>query len=408
MTRGGDGDSRDATRHGGRRLEWLPFVGVYASYGATFGVLGGGAPLVLRAHGMALAQVGLLQLIYAPIGLAFLWAPLLDRFGLPRLPHRLGWVGAGLLATSLLLALLGVAATWPVWLIFAVAMAVSVTMTTADIALEALIVESVPRERRATVTTAKLVGLSLGTMVGVELATAWPDKLGLSGALFAVAGLDAVLMLPLLAVREAPRARAGAATRRGPGRVRRLVRRAALLGAFYVPAILIITVPNLVLLDLHVSLPAVGFFTGTLTTSTGVAMTLAVGALMTRVPAHRIVAILTAGVAATSLLLALAAATAAPRFGYAIATVLMVFEGGLGVPLFTIVYRWAEGEHAATDYAVLFGIAFLISFPVRVMAPMLAAAIGWPAYFLVAVPLYAAACVALVAGMRETPVGGVA
>lgn len=388
------------------RVAWLPFAGIYAAYGATFGALGGGAPLVLRAHGMALAQIGLLQLIYAPIGVAFLWAPLLDRFGLPRLPHRLGWVGAGMLATSLLLAALGAATSWPVWVIFAAALTVSITMTTADIALEALIVETVPRERRATVTTAKLVGLSLGTMVGVELATAWPDTIGLSGALFAVAAIDALLTLPLLAVREPPRSRAGATAHRAPGRLRLLIRRAALLGAFYVPAILIITVPNLVLLDLHVSLPAVGFFTGTLTTSTGVAMTLAAGALMKRLPAHRIVTGLTAGVALASLLLALAVVLAAPRFGYAMATILMVFEGGLGVPIFTIVYRWAEGEHAATDYAVLFGIAFLISFPVRVIAPMLAAAIGWPSYFLVAVPLYVAACAALVLGMRETPVGG--
>jgi MFS transporter (putative signal transducer) len=387
---------------------WLPFAGVYAAYGATFGVLGGGAPLVLRAHGMALAQVGLLQLIYAPIGIAFLWAPLLDRHGLPRLPHRLGWIGAGMIATALLLAALGASATWPVWAILIVAMAVSVTITTSDIALEALVVETVPRERRAVLTTAKLVALSLGTMVGVELATALPETLSLSAALVVVAALVALLALPLVVVHEPRRARAAAASLRPPGSLRLLVRRAALLGAFYVPAILIITVPSLVLLDLHVSLPAVGFFTGTLTTTTGVAMTLAAGALMKRMPAHRIVAWLTAGVAATSLLLALAAALAAPRFGYAMATLLMVFEGGLGVPIFTIVYRWAEGEHAATDYAVLFGIAFLISFPVRVAAPMLAAAIGWPSYFLVAVPLYVVACAALVLGMRETPVGGAA
>ncbi|VVB44452.1 Major facilitator transporter [Beijerinckiaceae bacterium RH AL1] len=390
------------------RFGWLPFAGVYAAYGATFGVLGGGAPLVLRAHGMALAQVGLLQLIYAPIGVAFLWAPLLDRYGLPRLPHRLGWIGAGMIATALLLAALGASATWPVWAIFIVAMAVSVTITTSDIALEALVVETVPRERRAALTTAKLVSLSLGTMVGVELATALPDTLSLSAALVVVAALVALLALPLVLVHEPRRARAAAASPRPAGSLRLLVRRAALLGAFYVPAILIITVPSLVLLDLHVSLPAVGFFTGTLTTTTGVAMTLAAGALMKRMPAHRIVAWLTAGVAATSLLLALAAALGAPRFGYTMATVLMVFEGGLGVPIFTIVYRWAEGEHAATDYAVLFGIAFLISFPVRVAAPMLAAAIGWPSYFLVAVPLYVVACAALVLGMRETPVGGAA
>ncbi|MCX8255943.1 MAG: MFS transporter, partial [Beijerinckiaceae bacterium] len=184
------------------RFGWLPFAGVYAAYGATFGVLGGGAPLVLRAHGMALAQVGLLQLIYAPIGVAFLWAPLLDRYGLPRLPHRLGWIGAGMIATALLLAALGASATWPVWAIFIVAMAVSVTITTSDIALEALVVETVPRERRAALTTAKLVSLSLGTMVGVELATALPDTLSLSAALVVVAALVALLALPLVLVHE--------------------------------------------------------------------------------------------------------------------------------------------------------------------------------------------------------------
>ena len=182
--------------------------------------------------------------------------------------------------------------------------------------------------------------------------------------------------------------------------MRLLLRRAALMGVFFAPAILIVTVPNLVLLDLKVSLPAVGFFTGTLTTLVGIAMTLAVGAAMThKVQAHRIVAVLAAGVAATALLLSAAVASGSAAAGYAAATAMLVFEGGLGVPVFNTVYNWSEGEHAATDYALLFGVAFLVSFPARVLGPILGAAIGWAPYFVVAVPFYALAVAALVRAM---------
>ena len=382
------------------RLVWAPFAGVYLAYGATFGVVGGGAPLVLRAHGMSLNAIGLLQVIFAPIGLAFLWAPLVDRFALPGLPHRIGWIGAGLGVTATLLLLLAAAASWPVALIFGLAMAVSLAMTTTDIALEALVVETVPREKRPLVTTAKLVGSSLGTMVGVGLATAFPERLSLPAALVVVAALDAALVGPLLCYPEPSRRAVRATGRREPARTRLLLRRAVLMGAFFAPAILIVTVPSLVLLDLKVSLAAVGFFTGTLTTLIGIAMTLAVGAAMTRkVPPHRIVAVLAAGVAATGLLMSAAVASGSAAAGYTAATAMLVFEGGLGVPVFNTVYNWAEGEHAATDYALLFGIAFLVSFPARVLGPILGAAIGWAPYFIVAVPVYAVAVAALVRAM---------
>ena len=391
---------------GEARYPWLPFAGIYTAYGATFGVVGGGAPLVLRAHGVSLYNIGLLQLIYVPIGLAFVWAPLVDRFAVPYLPHRIGWIIGGMGATAGLLALLGLAAApqagWAMAAIFALAAGVSVTMTTADIALEALIVETVASHRRPFVTTAKLTGSSLGTMIGVGLATAFPQRVGLPGALMIVAALDAVLILPVLAYPEPPRRRARSRRGRDRTRVRLLFRRAAVLGFFFAPAILIVSVPNLVLLDLKLSLPSVGFFTGTLTTAIGVAMTLAAGAALTRIAAHRIVAVLACGVAASGLLLALATWLASPPLGYAAAIVNIVFEGGLGVPVFNMVYKWAEGEHAATDYALLFGIAFLVSFPARVVAPMLGAAIGWPTYFLVSVPVYVVAVAALVVTMRDT------
>src|SRR6478735_1416921 len=71
-----------------------PFFCLYVTFGATLGFLSGGAPLILRARGVELAEVGLLQLINLPVGLTFLWAPLLDRLRLPFLAHRIGWIAA--------------------------------------------------------------------------------------------------------------------------------------------------------------------------------------------------------------------------------------------------------------------------------------------------------------------------
>ncbi len=59
------------------------------TFGATLGFLSGGAPLILRARGLDLAGVGLLQIINLPVGLTFLWAVLLDRVRLPFLGRRL-------------------------------------------------------------------------------------------------------------------------------------------------------------------------------------------------------------------------------------------------------------------------------------------------------------------------------
>ncbi|MGT2481635.1 hypothetical protein ACU4GR_28600 [Methylobacterium oryzae CBMB20] len=137
-----------------------PFFCLYVTFGATLGFLSGGAPLILRARGVELAEVGLLQLINLPVGLTFLWAPLLDRLRLPVLGHRIGWIAAAQAASVLLLVVLSFGETWPLPALLALAIAACAGVATMDIALEALVVETVPAERRAFVASAKLCGAS--------------------------------------------------------------------------------------------------------------------------------------------------------------------------------------------------------------------------------------------------------
>ena len=386
-----------------RRL--APFAGMYAAYGATFGLLGGGAPLVFRAHGMSLRDVGLLQLMYVPIGIAFLWAPVIDRTRLAYLAHRKAWIVTAQGTTVLLLLVLSLATAWPVVAIFTLALAVSGAMATADVALEALVVETIEPAGRPLVTTAKLVGSSLGTMAGVGVVTAFPANLDLRTSILLIAALDTVLLVPMLRFPEPWRDIALPAGRmRHPAgeRIRFLARRAGVLGLFFTPAILLVSVPSLVLLDLQLSLPTVGLFTGTLTTVINLGMTVISGVLLTRMTAHRLVAMLAAGVALGGTLFAVATGLHSAALGVAAALLIVIFEGGLGVPVFNVIYQWAEGERAGTDYALLFGVAFVVSFPARVAGPMLAAWIGWPTYFALVVPFYVVAVAVLVVMMRGT------
>ena len=87
--------------------------------------------------------------------------------------------------------------------LLALAIATCACVATMDIALEALVVETVPAERRAFVASAKLCGGSLGGILGVGVLVGSYDSLGWPAALLACAALDALCLLPILAYPEA-------------------------------------------------------------------------------------------------------------------------------------------------------------------------------------------------------------
>ncbi|TNC15748.1 MFS transporter [Methylobacterium terricola] len=382
-----------------------PFFCLYVTFGATLGFLSGGAPLILRARGLDLAEVGLLQLINLPVGLTFLWAALLDRVRLsflgPRLGHRLGWIVAAQGCTVALLALLSLGEHWSLATLLALAVAACACIATMDIALEALVVETVPAERRAFVASAKLCGASLGGILGVGVLVGSYDLLGWKAAVLACAGLDALGLLPILAYPEARlRRHGGGVTERWSGsfaRLRVLAGRIAALGAYFAAAYLIAGPNTLALLDLGVPLARVGALTGTVLPAVNLVMALVAGGLAARFGTVRMVAFGGIGVLAAGGLMAVACLLRSEGLAVASTVLNYVFGGFLGVPVFNMIYRWAQGPRPATDYALLFGAAFFAAMPLRVAAPALAGWAGWPGYFTAAMPLYAGAlaCLAL-------------
>ena len=371
-----------------------PFFCLYVTFGATLGFLSGGAPLILRARGVELAEVGLLQIINLPVGLTFLWAPLLDRLRLPILTHRIGWIVVAQGTAVTLLAVLSLGAHWPLPALLALAVAACACVATMDIALEALVVETVPAADRAHVASAKLCGASLGGILGVGVLVGSYDSLGWRGAVLACAALDLLCLLPILNYPEARLRGAGGAPERWSGslaRLRLLAGRVLALGAYFAASYLLAGPNTLALLDLGVPLAQVGFLTGTVLPGVNLVMALAAGGLAARFGTVRLIAGGALGVLASGAVMAGACAGGMADLGIA-ATVLSFIAGGfLGVPVFNMIYRWAQGPKPATDYALLFGAAFFAAMPLRVAAPAIAGWIGWPGYFAATLPLYAAA-----------------
>lgn len=385
-----------------------PFFCLYVSFGATLGFLSGAVPLILRAQGLDLTEVGLLQLINLPVGLTFLWALALDRLRLPVLPHRTGWIAAAQAATIGLLCLLSLGEHWPLAALLGLAIAACAGSATMDIALEALVVETVPADRRAFMASAKLGGASLGGILGVGVLVGAYETLGWANAVLACAALNLGCLLPILRYPET-RLRGSSARDRtlerlagALSRLRTLVPRILALGAYFAAAYLISGPNTLALLDLGVSLPQVGFLTGTVLPAVNLVMALVAGGLAARFGTLRLIAAGGLGVLATGGLMAAACAAGAAWLAVA-ATVLNFLCGGIiGVPVFRMIYTWAQGPRPATDYALLFGAAFFAAMPLRVAAPAIAGGLGWPGYFAAVLPVYAFAVAWLAVTIART------
>ncbi|MHC2000291.1 MFS transporter [Methylobacterium sp. CM6241] len=394
-----------ASRAWRRARPLLPFFCLYITFGTTLGFLASGAPLILRARGVELAEIGLLQLINLPVGLTFLWAVAIDRLRLPGLPHRIGWIALMQGATIALLLVLSLGEAWPLGLLLGLAVATCFCVATMDIALEALVVETVPADRRPFVASAKLSGASLGGIAGAGLLVGYYDTVGWQAAVLGIAGLNLLCLLPMLRYPEVRLRRDTAEAERVAApfeRLRLLAPRILVLGLYFAAMFALSGLNNLALLDLGAPLREVGFVTGSLSPVINLVMALISGVLVRRVGTLRLITVSALGVIAGGGLMIASAAIGSATLAIAATILGIVGGGGLGVPVFNMIYRWAQGPRPATDYALLFGAAFFAAMPLRVAAPALAAHVGWPGYFTAAILFYTVAFVALRATIRRT------
>ena len=164
----------------------------------------------LTTEGVDLATIGFLGLVGLPYTFKFLWAPLMDRFELPLLGRRRGW----LVLTQLLLAalLLALAATPPgaALRVFALlALLLAFVSASQDVVIDAYRTDLLPAPERGLGASLNVAGYRMAMIVSGGLALiwtdaaqgggwSWPQVYRLMAALMVAAALLSALLLPRL------------------------------------------------------------------------------------------------------------------------------------------------------------------------------------------------------------------
>lgn len=166
------------------------------SSGLPLGLVWTAIPFWMQQEGIDIKSIGLITLAQAPYTFKFLWSPLMDRYA-PRRGRKRFWIGVGQVMLAASIATLALSAARPrVAAITLLALLVSFSSATQDIAVDAYTVEVLRKEEQALAVGARIalyraamylsgaVAITVGPIVG------W-------AAVFAVLAALFLLLLPV-------------------------------------------------------------------------------------------------------------------------------------------------------------------------------------------------------------------
>jgi PAT family beta-lactamase induction signal transducer AmpG len=130
----------------------------------------------LSMEGLDVATIGFLSLVGLPYTFKFLWAPLMDRFDLPWLGRRRGWLvltQAALGATLLLLASTSPSGATRAFALLAVA--VAFISASQDVVIDAYRTDLLPARERGLGSSLNVMGYRLAMILSGGIALIWTD-----------------------------------------------------------------------------------------------------------------------------------------------------------------------------------------------------------------------------------------
>ena len=366
----------------------------------------------LTVEGVDIETIGWFALVGQPYVYKFLWAPFMDRYRLPFLGRRRGW----LLVTQALL-LVGIA--WmgtlsprdSVWLLAAVALAIAFLSASQDIVFDALRADILGADERGAGAAMSVLGYRIAMLVSGGLALIVADRwLGWAGTYALMAMLMLAGIAAVWAVEEP------AAPAHMPGTLGAAVREplAEYFGrdaAWLLLALIVLyklgdafagslTTPFL-LRGAGFSLTEVGVANKWLGVGATLLGLVAGGALMARLRLYRALLVFGLLQALTNLgfmWLALAGKS------YALMIAVIIAEnlcGGMGTAAFVaLLMAMCDRRFSATQYALLSALASIGRVYVGPGAGYLVALFGWAPFFFVTFVL-ALPGIAMLAGLRR-------
>lgn len=393
---------------------------LYFSQGLPFGFFTQALPVWMRQSGMDLTLIGLSSLLALPWGLKFLWAPLVDRHGHPRLGRRRGWILPLQLSAAALIVVLGLfdfdgnSARGLILLLASGMFLTNLLAATQDIATDGLAVDLLSSRERGLGNGVQVAAYRVGMIVGGGALLMVLGRLGFSFSFYLMAGLLLIMTVPIALFREPPPAARSSTEPADPvslAAALHFLRRNG--GKMFVWVLAIgfykfgdgfgsaMVKPFLV--DAGWSVAQIGAVVGTGGSVAGMVGALLGGALARK---GRLLALVVCGLVHAALMASYAFATGSAGPGDAAVDVvagLLILEhltGGMAtVSLFTAMMDACEPRTGATDYTVQASVVVFASGAGAALSGFVAARYGYSAHFvtaavacfagtLVMVPLY--------------------
>ncbi len=130
----------------------------------------------LTLEGLSIATIGFLSLVGLPYTFKFLWAPLMDRFDLPLLGRRRGWLVLTQLALAFALFLLSNTSPSNALRAFALlAVAVAFISASQDVVIDAYRTDLLPAAERGLGASLNVMGYRLAMILSGGIALIWTD-----------------------------------------------------------------------------------------------------------------------------------------------------------------------------------------------------------------------------------------
>lgn len=364
-------------------------------------------PAVLRARGVPLEQIALLQLAALAWVAKCTWAPLVDRWG----RYRTWLLAAQALMVVGVLALAPVDAGADFPVVVGVVAVVAVVSATQDIAADATAVRLLAPAERAVGNGIQKAGGYLGLLAGGGGVLVVYDRLGWIPALAVLAALTALPLPALLRYREPV---AVAAVDRAPVSLRTVVgffgqagapRWAfAVLALFLMGIMLSFPLLNPMLVDAGWSLEAIGVVSLVGGSTVALLTALGTGALLSVVGRRRaLVVIAILQVAAVAALLVLAVGSGGTAAGLVAVALLSGSYAAAGTVVYTVSMDWCRPTSAGTDFTVQDSFVHLLSQLAGTAGLGIAGLLGYPVVLVGALLLAGLGAVAVATMFREQP-----
>ncbi len=348
----------------------------------------------LTVESVDIRTIGLFALVGQPYTYKFLWAPLMDRYTVPLLGRRRGWLVLTQLALLAAIAWMGTISPKDAPLLLAgLALTVAFLSASQDIVFDAFRSDILGPEERGAGAAVSVLGYRIAMLVSGGLALIVADSvLGWTGTYW----LMAVLML--VGVAATWRAREPEAPPKAPATLAAAVREPlteffSRNGAWLLLVLIVLyklgdafagsLSTTFLLRGLDFSLTEVGVFNKWLGVGATIIGALAGGALMAKLRLYRALLLFGLLQAVTNLGFMLLAVVGK---SYVLAVAVIAAEnlcGGMGTAAFVaLLMSMCDRRFSATQYALLSALASLGRVYVGPAAGVMVASLGWTTFFL--------------------------